>query len=526
MEHCPDFERAKRYFERKGFTSGTKRNLLPEEDMMMRSVLDGIGALLQVQHMKRTLGRSAKSKVFFAALAAIASITLDDMDTFGEQNIVANFMTCCFPGDVERLGRSTGADRDWMPRLWAGLLRDTKGVRNDELISDREDKDKYSMSKDSHIVKATAGHFAAAARQPSMSAIDKFILMGDKEAIVRHPDAQGRLLLHYAALYSESTSMIELLVSLYPDAVKVCDTALGRTPLHMLAERPCFDSQYSMIRCLVNADCGVLKMIDKTGNTPLHSSCHSAGKGREVIVNYLLELHKESVFEQNKCGRLPLHLACEVDDDSAAPVVARLLSLFPEGAKMADQDGMLPLHFASASSSIKVVRILLDAYPDAVKQNIDFYGTPLHQTACQTQNRKKIISILHDAYPEAASLAAKGTLWLPLHASADLGNYLSIFELYKLYPEAVSHKDAEGSLPLHILLANKDPVMYTFAPMSEEAAALRFLLSKYPAAVGVANIKEVLHQRHYQQYYYQSASCPHSRKGEYEVPRSNEATHV
>jgi hypothetical protein len=131
--------------------------------------------------------------------------------------------------------------------------------------------------------------------------------------------------------------------------------------------------------------------------------------------------------------------------------------------------------------------MLLDVYPGAVKQNIDFYGTPLHQTACQTQNRKQIISILYDAYPEAASLAAKGTLWLPLHASADLGNYLSICELYKLYPEAVSRKDAEGSLPLHILLANKDPVMYTFAPTSEETAALRFLLSKHPAAVGVAN---------------------------------------
>jgi ankyrin repeat protein len=484
-EQFSDFGRAQMFFERIGYVRGSsKSGKLLDEDMMMRHILDCLGALIRVQSHKSTLGRSSKSKVFFAAVTAISSLTVDDIEANGDQSIIPSLVSSCFPGNTKTMGRFLGAKRDWMPALWTGILKDVKDVYSED-FSD-ETLDDIGDVKRCGMMKATPGHFAVAAKCPIMSVVRATIDSAAKAAVV--DTIAGRTPLHYASLFSESVEVLEYLTTLNPEVVKIKDTINGRTPLHMLVEREYFEGQVLMVKCLTDAEPSILTATDNYGNTPLHISCHSQGKGRELIVSHLVRLNMNAVHETNIAGRIPLHLACETDDWSAVAVVRTLLSAYKDGARLIDEEsGMIPLHFAAASSCARVVRMLLEAYPEGALMNVDYFGTAMHQTSCLTKDRRKVIHALHKENPMAVQTASMGNNWLPLHTTADLGNLESMMEIYHLYPDAVKAKDYDGNLPLHILMTDKDPCLYSFHPLSDEAGALRFLLKAYPQAVAVKN---------------------------------------
>jgi len=140
--------------------------------------------------------------------------------------------------------------------------------------------------------------------------------------------------------------------------------------------------------------------------------------------------------------------------------------LHPESARQPVQIGgilgtdiswsCLPLHAVACSvkPSIKVLRSLLNAYPEACKM-IDRDGAlPLHY-ACFKNQSKKFIEMLLEHYPRAARV--KNTAgYLPLHLSCFRGAPLAEIKVLLRYnPKAVGAKDTNGELPIHAACSGK-----------------------------------------------------------------------
>ena len=113
-----------------------------------------------------------------------------------------------------------------------------------------------------------------------------------------------------------------------------------------------------------------------------------------------------------------MHLYCRFNEQDATRDTARLLiDAYPEALLTRGSLGRLPLHMCSGYNKMAVVKVLLEANPDAAiaKQSDDKGDVPMHLYCCSTEQdaTRDTARLLIDAYPEA--LLTKGNLGrLPL----------------------------------------------------------------------------------------------------------------
>ena len=80
----------------------------------------------------------------------------------------------------------------------------------------------------------------------------------------------------------------------------------------------------------------------------------------------------------------------------------RVCNLPPHVMCCCVQEGCLPLHLAAESNkSEAVIKALLDAYPDAIKEKAHHRYLPLHLAAASSES-EAVIKVLLNAYPGAA----------------------------------------------------------------------------------------------------------------------------
>jgi len=111
----------------------------------------------------------------------------------------------------------------------------------------------------------------------------------------------------------------------------------------------------------------------------------------------LAPFYKEELEEEHaehKC--LPLHIACRFWDSIDIYVLRTLLESAPRTARHVDNEGSTPLHFLLHYGSPKpdVLKLLIEAYPEATKVR-DVYGrTPLFHAVENDLSLKKLKIIL------------------------------------------------------------------------------------------------------------------------------------
>lgn len=111
----------------------------------------------------------------------------------------------------------------------------------------------------------------------------------------------------------------------------------------------------------------------------------------------LAPFYKEELEEEHpehKC--LPLHIACRFWDSIDIYVLRTLLENAPDSARHVDNEGSTPLHFLLHYGSPKpdVLKLLIEAYPEATKVR-DVYGrTPLFHAVENDLSLKKLKIIL------------------------------------------------------------------------------------------------------------------------------------
>eukprot|EP00577_Skeletonema_sp_RCC1716_P003979 CAMPEP_0113435840 /NCGR_PEP_ID=MMETSP0013_2-20120614/36498_1 /TAXON_ID=2843 ORGANISM="Skeletonema costatum, Strain 1716" /NCGR_SAMPLE_ID=MMETSP0013_2 /ASSEMBLY_ACC=CAM_ASM_000158 /LENGTH=1647 /DNA_ID=CAMNT_0000326257 /DNA_START=200 /DNA_END=5140 /DNA_ORIENTATION=+ /assembly_acc=CAM_ASM_000158 len=328
----------------------------------------------------------------------------------------------------------------------------------------------------------------------------------DVQALIdKYPDEvkkkEGRydvkyLPLHTALMYHATVEVVLLLIKVYPEAARV-DKALHHAIEWKRSKR---DNLLSVVKALLDVyPEGVTERYD--GRLPLASSLQMGGTDDEVLA--LLAAYPQAA------GDKQVDSSGSDNPDAESETLQKgdplLLLLNNKPAKVAPP---LPLHYAIMEMrSQKVLKALLDAYPDAAKEKMNDGRLPIEVCAKNKASEDLMLALYKadpksrveglmplgmvltngssddvvlavlQAYPEAASatFSTKCDVFiLPLHiAHEDECSDKVKKALRDAYPGADEENPFENTLRLHKLLEDTEP--------DEDVLEL---IKNYPDAVG------------------------------------------
>ncbi len=236
---------------------------------------------------------------------------------------------------------------------------------------------------------------------------------------------RGALPLHRAILKLASLELIDVLIELYPDAVREGDEN-GLRPLHFAClYNFCMEKHFNALR----------DERDKT----------SWG----WVLKVLIEKYPQALQEPDNDGRLPLHLAAS-SAKTSPKALEMLLERYPDSISRRTKLGKLPLHFAveARAANYDAVRILLDAYPSGAGESSE-RKNPLHFACGEARADLRIIQALVQAYPSGVKEKSIESM-LPLHLACANKQSIEVVEfLLRVFPEAAEDRDRHSRLPLH-----------------------------------------------------------------------------
>jgi len=224
-------------------------------------------------------------------------------------------------------------------------------------------------------------------------------------------------------------------------------TGDGDTALHLAIEQECDDK---LIELLISAYPDALKIPENMGLLPIHMCCYSRRSDADTIVDIVLSSYLPSVNIENGDGLLPAHIAAE---HSTLAAFQRVIGVFPDALTVVSNNCGTPLHQAVSGNNEQIVKYICENFPDITKLKNNAGYLPFH-LACSKEN-VNIVKTLYEAYPDAVrTFTPDGKLPLHIYASEDLSNITEsdtiadiLRFLIKAFPEAVDIPDGEGNTP-------------------------------------------------------------------------------
>ena len=374
-------------------------------------------------------------------------------------------------------------------------------------------------------------------------------LLEKEQGALSQPDRDGQYPLHHACA-GHSKDVVRMLFDAHPEAVYI-KSDLGCTPLDKARDRWFFEDQLywvdearevisqddngelpihqalkdccislGAIKLMMKANPASISVVNSSGQTPLHIACQHLRllrgdcPDRSVeIAKFLLELHPANVNVPDMTGMFPIHALLRIDyykyDDDFRWSVEKLTELLIENDKAAlskrDNDGNLPLHLACERPSFHVVKLLFDAYPQAIYVENERKETPLavakgvrfpddtgmilpgeeeleemeevlisflesqlklhrrakkvttpnekgqlpiHQALQKDDTSLGAIKLMVAGNPASLTVADKHGI-IPLHIACQVGNIDAIKILMEADKESLSISDAEGNFAIH-----------------------------------------------------------------------------
>jgi ankyrin repeat protein len=273
-------------------------------------------------------------------------------------------------------------------------------------------------------------------------------------------------------------------VQRWPRSIRAWDDD-GNRPIHVAAKNE--DLPVAPFRVLVELRPGSVRERNGDGRLPLHlvarrtTHAHTLG-----IVRYLLEVHPGSIYEASDgSGNLAVHEALL----SQAPhEVIRLLVLRYPGCLMVwSGAGKLALHMAVlCAAPLETLTFLVEQCPPAVREveRDGGGGIALQRAAAKRRPSPAAMRLLIAAWPESVLVQdRKGRTALHICVNeAGISEDSMVFEAMQVLveegPGALQAHDAHGKIPLHILLAHKDP----------DLPVVRYLVEAWPKSVLVPTL--------------------------------------
>jgi ankyrin repeat protein len=201
--------------------------------------------------------------------------------------------------------------------------------------------------------------------------------------------------LHFATENRAPAHVVKRLIEYYPNGVYEKD-ANGKLPLHFAALNHASDD---VVKMLLDAYPGGAKTVDNNGNLPLHLACLE-GASPEVML-LLIHAHPGGMKVMDKTGTLPLQALltykhCDYKHSVAQSRV--ILEAFPELVKEQDIFGDLPLHWAAQYKTANEVKLLLEYYPEGAKTKNTADCLPLYKAFMYNRN-VDVLRVLIKAHP-------------------------------------------------------------------------------------------------------------------------------
>ena len=242
-------------------------------------------------------------------------------------------------------------------------------------------------------------------------------------------DGKGKLAIHYSSQYSQSVDILLLLAE-----------GMGK-PLNEI----------------------MATTVDDYGNLPIHTACLgncSLSIFREILFNY-----PDGCKVKNYSSSLPLHLLSQyctlsIDVPENVEKFKILISSFPKSLEIMDQNGLTPLQIAAFyNKNIDYIAILYEHFPQAISRPCNETGRlPLHYNTVYCHS-SKIMKYLLDLYPDAVKVMDYNQR-LPLHTliarteNVTPSRLRCLRLLLDAFPFAVAMKDKDGQTPLDLARRN------------------------------------------------------------------------
>jgi ankyrin repeat protein len=214
------------------------------------------------------------------------------------------------------------------------------------------------------------------------------------------------------------------IVELYPNVLKLSN-ASDENLIHIECRK---ERRDFMLSTFVSLSPESLSMANRYGDLPLHVLlCTQSDSGSKFLANLslvdmMIDAHEKALLSPSKSMNLPIHVECM--NGCRYDLLLDMITRYPEELSVANSSGYLPLHslLMNTNSSVTSALLLLDAYPQVVREKSIVGNYPLH-IECNQQCRWEIIA-----------------------------------QLIELWPEALYEANQDGLLPLHLMLKNQSSV--------------------------------------------------------------------
>lgn len=159
--------------------------------------------------------------------------------------------------------------------------------------------------------------------------------------------AQSDTALHIVLRTCKSidSELVEHLLSVCPSQAEKLNV-VGETPLCTYLKRSCNDMAVDLVKRLCKANPAGPSLFDALTNLPIHYAVRHF-RPNKGILKVLLRRHPDGAMAMSSWGSLPLHLLCGASDDLEA--VKLLHDAYPEAVRTADRHGRTCLHLACLS---------------------------------------------------------------------------------------------------------------------------------------------------------------------------------
>lgn len=209
-------------------------------------------------------------------------------------------------------------------------------------------------------------------------------------ALIKHDPAASRIqegddkyLLHHACSANAPIQVVQLLMELNSEALKVTSSIYGEDrvlPLHLACKYSCLET----IRLLLSHHPEAAREADFYGYLPLH---YASQRENVHAIQVLLYEYPDSIHALTDMGRLPLHCCSQIG--RSEQVLQTLMNHYDGGEEhhnglaVRDEDGRVPLHHAvtrvyNRIIELETLRFLVNSFPEATRFADNDGKLPLH----------------------------------------------------------------------------------------------------------------------------------------------------
>jgi len=307
------------------------------------------------------------------------------------------------------------------------------------------------------------------------------------------PDEVEGVPLHYYVMRKTNIQIetMKMLIDAYPQAMLATDSGLRYTPVHAILGKQdeyINNRQHALKFLLEEEPLQIQVRASDAEKTPLHIACSSRYITLEIL-QFIYNLWPEAgrIPTWDDDSSFPIHELCineYLDDETSLDILTFMLGADPSLVRLRDNMCGFPIHNAVGRKAFDFCKVLIDEYPESLRNNEDGFQLPIHSCFWgfygNQPHRADIIDTIQymlDLYPESINVP-DGRGWSPMHMAARVKRADIVELLLKRDPCAASSTSANDSsqLPLHSACEN-----------ARNIEVLQALFDAYPQAILTRN---------------------------------------